>query len=64
MRTTSVGPEEPIHQLAIKLVQIVSQEQTMGIHEGLKEGAIEPFDLRVHFGTSRVGMEMNDPVIG
>ena len=54
--------QQPIGQFAVKGRQIVNQQVLVVIHELFLEGAIEPFDMRIHFGGAWIGPPMGDAV--
>ena len=60
MRTYGVVPEEPVDQGLIESLKIVPQQSSVGGNEVLGQCPIEPFDVTVHFGTPRVGMEVGN----
>ena len=60
MRSSGVVPNQPVHKLLIERFDIVSEQHTVLFDESVGNGAVEPFDLRVHLGTAREGMEVNN----
>ena len=44
-----IGSQQPVGQLPVEGGPVVNQQLLVVVHEGLFEGAIEPFNLRVHF---------------
>jgi len=62
MRQDSIVSQQPVGQLPVKGSEVIKQQIFVVVHEGLLEGAIEPFDMRVHFGGARVRPPVGDPV--
>ena len=58
VRPLSVVPEEPVHETVVECSDVVSEESPMGEQELLIERAVEPFDVGVHLGRTRIGVEV------
>ncbi len=52
--------QQPIGQFAVKGRQIVEQQILVVVHEGLLQGAIEPFRMSVHFRGSGIRPPVGD----
>jgi hypothetical protein len=57
MRSFSVIPDEPRDERGVELIG-GDEQFLMVINELLLNGAIKPFDMGIHLGSSRIAMPM------
>ncbi len=53
VRQDGIVSQQPVGQLSVKGSEVIKQQILVVVHEGLLEGASEPFDMRVQSGGAR-----------
>src|SRR3989338_1673597 len=60
MGTNGIVPDEPVNELQVEGIDIVSKQCPIPHHEVLPERAIEPLHAGVHFGSLGVGVVLHN----
>ena len=55
--------QQPVGEFPVKGGEVVEQQLLVVVHEGLLEGAIEPFRVGVHFRGARVRPPVSDTMV-
>ena len=63
MRPPRVVPQEPVYERLVEGLKVVGQKISMLGNEGFREGAVEPLNLALHFGSSRIAVKVDDALI-
>ena len=60
VRTFGVVPDEPVDESVVEAIQVISEEAAMVLNEVFGERPVEAFDVGVHLGAARIGIEVRD----
>ena len=62
MRSSDIVPNQPVNELLVESVNVVSQQHSVSGNESLGYSPVESLNLGVHFGTAGITVEMDDAV--
>ena len=62
MRSSDIVPNQPVNELLVESVNVVSQQHSVSGNESLGYSPVESLNLGVHLGTAGITVEMDNAV--